>query len=445
MTSKGRPPHPLWQHFTKVSPNDELAKLYSVKSMANDQHYNAWCNGCLLASKGRAIEAGWQPQKTTLSDMEFQRHLDVYARKDCPHVRGVTDNMVRHLRECPNLPLSTLGQLRTTIDAAVSKKGSTLPTPSTEEETPHPSSVKKGPVQSTLRITPQLCCDVSRQFLQIANQPTRQLIVGSMLEEQTRRLDQSIKHELRGKEVTLISDGWNNIKHEHLVAFLLLYRSQGTVRAYSTGVKDVSSEAKTGINAHKLLMDERERIEKHHDVKVICVCTDAGSDFKMARRLLHSDDKTLINLDCSAHQINLIRPATDFSAPSTCSSGIHGYTASYGLSGTFKLGQIRSIIRPVVTRWTSHDSAARRFLDLQEVIIYIIRDDSEERKDLLQALNLPDAMAARKMPYIRECLRNRSMAQRSLLLAAFTCRLLNISPTMRLIFMMEEADRSGSK
>lgn len=83
-----------------------------------------------------------------------------------------------------------------------------------------------------------------------------------------------MKYGIANKKATLLCDGWNNKKRDHLVAFVLLV--EGT--SYATQVHDNTSERRDGSLAFEQLRTEIDRLTITYEVNVIAVCTDSGAD-----------------------------------------------------------------------------------------------------------------------------------------------------------------------
>lgn len=80
--------------------------------------------------------------------------------------------------------------------------------------------------------------------------------------------------EISGQMGTLICDGWNNRKRNHLVAFALVVHRC----SYPTQVHDNISHWKDGRLALQQISAEISQVQEVFQVKVIAVCTESGSD-----------------------------------------------------------------------------------------------------------------------------------------------------------------------
>lgn len=58
--------------------------------------------------------------------------------------------------------------------------------------------------------------------------PSRNTLAYSLLPAELARLDEAVRKTTEGKKATLMCDGWNNVRGQHLLAFVLIVK--GTVR-----------------------------------------------------------------------------------------------------------------------------------------------------------------------------------------------------------------------
>ncbi|THH14935.1 hypothetical protein EUX98_g9540 [Antrodiella citrinella] len=158
--------------------------------------------------------------------------------------------------------------------------------------------------------------------------------------------------EARGYPATLQSDGWTGGNHRHLIAFLITANQ----KAYTVRVDDVTAERKTAENLFTLLESAIEDVEKKWNCPVVAVVTDAS--------------------DCWAHQINLVvgdyfkvtTPILTYSEKATnLISWLRSRTIILALLRQIQIDSRRdvlTILRAVLTRWTSHLRAYQRLLDV---------------------------------------------------------------------------------
>ena len=156
-----------------------------------------------------------------------------------------------------------------------------------------------------------------------------------------------------------------------------IYAMSVLLQPYLIRTHNMTGRPKTGDEMFKIIKDDMRHMEDKYKVKVIGWCTDDGPDGKKARRLLLEAFWFLIVLVCWAHQINLvvgdmlngvpwitrtIRDAVD----------IVNWFNNHGVAldllnreQTLSRATPYALIRPVLTRWTSHFHACARLLLLE--------------------------------------------------------------------------------
>ncbi|XP_006460996.1 hypothetical protein AGABI2DRAFT_70302, partial [Agaricus bisporus var. bisporus H97] len=201
-----------------------------------------------------------------------------------------------------------------------------------------------------------------------------------------------------GGYATIQGDGWTGRNDHHLIA--LMIRVDG--KLYIIKVHDASSECKTAVNFVKLLKEVHKEVEEHWKCKVVAVVTDASGETRKAQQDFGKEFPHIIMLDCYAHQINLI--VGDYLKSNNgllnCIDQAHDLI-SWLRSKTLILALIRdaqsashqpttSVIRPVLTRWTSHLRAFERLESLENVLRSIISNDLVKLQDQRQIFNIGD-------------------------------------------------------
>ncbi|KAJ3002962.1 hypothetical protein NUW54_g5562 [Trametes sanguinea] len=164
--------------------------------------------------------------------------------------------------------------------------------------------------------------------------------------------------------------------------------ADGYAQAHTVRVIDVSKERKTAANFLAHIEDTLKDVKEKWNVEVVGFTSDASGESRAARLELLSKYTYLIVLDCYAHQINLI-VGDYFDSKSTLLDVTDQAEEliTWLRRRTFILARIRdvqqshgktalAVIRPVLTRWTSHYLAFRRLLELQSTLSYIIADDN---------------------------------------------------------------------
>ncbi|XP_066329983.1 uncharacterized protein [Miscanthus floridulus] len=109
------------------------------------------------------------------------------------------------------------------------------------------------------------------------------------------------KHEEAWKEYgcTLMSDGWTNTSHRHLIRFL----ANSPAGTFFVGSVDATSEMVDAQMLADLLEKQVDKIGKEYVVQVV---TDNGVNFKAAGRILMGRIPHLFWTPCVAHCLNLM-------------------------------------------------------------------------------------------------------------------------------------------
>ncbi|CAD6225790.1 unnamed protein product [Miscanthus lutarioriparius] len=109
------------------------------------------------------------------------------------------------------------------------------------------------------------------------------------------------KHEEAWKEYgcTIMSDGWTDTSHRHLINFL----ANSPAGTFFLGSVDASSEIANGPLLADLLEKQIDKVGKEHVVQIV---TDNGANFKAAGRLLMERIPHLFWTPCAAHCLDLL-------------------------------------------------------------------------------------------------------------------------------------------
>ncbi|KAI0082950.1 ribonuclease H-like domain-containing protein [Irpex rosettiformis] len=171
---------------------------------------------------------------------------------------------------------------------------------------------------------------------------------------------------------------------------MLSYTISSSLQVVIVALEDNSADRKTGDNLLAMIYDKIQYTEHHFDVRIVSFVSDSGGESKKARRLLATKRPDLVVLPCYAHQTYLI--VGDYFK---CNADILAYASraeqviSWLRSKTYVLAQLqifqehsnpgvlpKSVVRAVLTRWTSHFLAYRRLLFLRPYIMTMVQQDS---------------------------------------------------------------------
>jgi hypothetical protein len=109
------------------------------------------------------------------------------------------------------------------------------------------------------------------------------------------------KHEEAWKEYgcTIMSDGWTDTSHRHLINFL----ANSPAGTFFLGSVNASSEIANAPMLADLLEKQIDKVGKEHVVQIV---TDNGANFKAAGRILMERIPTLFWTPCAAHCLDLL-------------------------------------------------------------------------------------------------------------------------------------------
>ncbi|EJF60609.1 hypothetical protein DICSQDRAFT_62505 [Dichomitus squalens LYAD-421 SS1] len=162
---------------------------------------------------------------------------------------------------------------------------------------------------------------------------------------------------------TVQCDGFNPKNRHHIIAFMLTIPDKNT-RVYTVRTYDTSSEPKTAKNLLKMLREVLKLLRDEWQVSVIAVTSDCSGESRKARVEIVKELPHLIAPDCYAHQASYIELV------------VHDYFKNVQLNlPTHRPGDSPlSVIRGVLTRWTSIYLAYRRLLQLRTALMVFIED-----------------------------------------------------------------------
>ncbi|KAJ3008701.1 hypothetical protein NUW54_g3057 [Trametes sanguinea] len=158
---------------------------------------------------------------------------------------------------------------------------------------------------------------------------------------------------------------------------------------YTIRVFDTSGEPKTTEYLLRHIQEVLEIIKRDWAVTVVAVTSDCSGESRAARAALVKDRPELVAPDCYAHQVELV-VRNYFSANTRvfdCTKDadelikwLRGRTYLLALLRDIQTtmpgfqGQPKTVIRGVVTRWTSHYLAYRRLLELLPALQILAQD-----------------------------------------------------------------------
>jgi len=184
--------------------------------------------------------------------------------------------------------------------------------------------------------------------------PTYHDIRGPLLEravERTAKLRK--KHEEAWKEYgcTIMSDGWTDTSHRHLINFL----ANSPVGTFFLGSVNASSEVADANMLADLLENQIDKVGKEYVVQLV---TDNGANFKAAGRILMERIPHLFWTPCATHCLNLmlqdIGEIKDFNTAINWAKKLSRFIYKHGRLLDLMRDKIGGdLVRPAVTRFAT--------------------------------------------------------------------------------------------
>ena len=183
-----------------------------------------------------------------------------------------------------------------------------------------------------------------------------------------------------------------------------------------------------------MIREQIEYTERQFHTHIVAFVSDSGGDSRKARRLLAQQRSDLIVLPCYAHQVcvaswmalsSLICHFQTYLIVGDyfkCNADILVYSSraeqviTWLRSKTYVLARLRqiqqgadpkntplSVVRAVITRWTSHFLAYRRLLRLRPYIMtMILQDECQEKSHIITGTSSAKAKATEIISYLKD-------------------------------------------
>ncbi|GFT38679.1 uncharacterized protein NPIL_229751 [Nephila pilipes] len=133
--------------------------------------------------------------------------------------------------------------------------------------------------------------------------PSHKELAGPLLDAVYNEMDGLVCKNLKGKEGTLVIDGWSNIHNEPIIVSYI----QVTEESYLVDVENTGTTKKSEGFLYKKCSDIF-LITKKYDCQVQSIVTDNAKNMEKMRRELEQkfENSTLITYGCGAHWLNLL-------------------------------------------------------------------------------------------------------------------------------------------
>ena len=134
------------------------------------------------------------------------------------------------------------------------------------------------------------------------NPPTRKKVAGPLLLDEYEELKTSVKEKIeKARYVNLVSDGWSNMRNEHVVNFIILIPNEETpIYFKSLFTADIRQ---TGENIATEIIRVIEEIGPD---KVVSVVTDNAPNMTSAWTIIETNFPKIFANGCAAHVLNLL-------------------------------------------------------------------------------------------------------------------------------------------
>lgn len=190
--------------------------------------------------------------------------------------------------------------------------------------------------------------------------PNRDQLSGNLLDEVHEDIEECLKKELLDEAaLTLILDGWSNIKNDPIFACSI----HTGMKSYFLKALDCGSEKKSAEFCAAFAKKMLNEIEKTYNKEVFAICTDNEYKMNAMRNLVKETYPNLLVYGCSAHILNLcvkeiipssvIKHVIEVQKYFRNKHNAHGWVKE-------KNGLMPQI--PIDTRWNSQDECLKTFI-----------------------------------------------------------------------------------
>lgn len=132
--------------------------------------------------------------------------------------------------------------------------------------------------------------------------PTRFELADGLLKSTYDEVKQSVRNDLKGKEVTILQDGWSTNQNSPVIAHSV---STGT-KSYFIKAENAGTNKKDAEYCKKLLEDTINELEEEYECKVIGTVNDSCNVMKSMRIKILEDYPELYAYGCHSHLLNLV-------------------------------------------------------------------------------------------------------------------------------------------
>lgn len=217
--------------------------------------------------------------------------------------------------------------------------------------------------------------------------PTSKKLSGPLLDQQYQKCSQILEEILdQSTNLTLISDGWTNVRGDHIVNFCV--KSPGAKPFFHSSI-DTSGIPQ---NAQAVADEILKVIEKLGSEKFCCLVTDNAPVMKAAWRIIEQKFPHITAMGCAAHALNLLIKDTLDTSENTklikeaekiikFSNNHHIVKSKYEeLRKTANIPH--TLTMAVATRWFSRFTSLRDLSASKYVLIQLVDEEGEALQEI---------------------------------------------------------------
>lgn len=210
--------------------------------------------------------------------------------------------------------------------------------------------------------------------------PSRKELADSLLDAVHSEMEGLVAANLKGKEGTLIIDGWSNIHNEPIIASCIKVNEKSyIVDVENTGTTKKSAEF-LSAKCSEIIGIAKEK----YDCEVKSIVSDNAKNMEKMRCQLEekseSEGSTLITYGCAAHWLNLLGQDITPSSITKHVTDIHKYFRNHHAPGAWlkECNDHVSPQLPVLTRWSSQLTCFETFIRNHTSYVKITNEHHDE-------------------------------------------------------------------
>lgn len=205
--------------------------------------------------------------------------------------------------------------------------------------------------------------------------PTRKALAGDLLDSVHEKITCSMKEELKGKEVTMMQDGWSDIHNTPVIASTLHCQE----KSYFLSAVDTGANKKTAEYCTSVAKDAIQEASDKFECTVTGVVTDNEKKMQAMRTSLKLDNPSLEVYGCSAHWLNLLGQSVTPSQVINQVVEINKYFRNHHIPGAL-LNEMPGSVKPqlpAATRWNSQLHCLETYTKNRPFMLLVVAQHEE--------------------------------------------------------------------